>query len=109
MPNNTGRSRAAFPHGCISAQFPAHNVALKGLAIRAGNGASVLFDTEFLRMAAGWTGGYITTRGVVFDGEHENRLSPKEVASSKGDLQNLSWFPGLRADFGPHFGAVTES
>jgi len=43
---------------------------MKGLAIRAGNGASVLFDTELLRMAAGWTGGYITTRGVVFDGEH---------------------------------------
>src|SRR5690242_14805209 len=59
-----------FQGACISAKFPAHNVAMKGLAIRLGNDASVLFDTELLRMAAGWTGGYITTRGVAFDGEH---------------------------------------
>ena len=30
---------------------------MKGLAIRVGNGASVLFDTELVRMAADWTGG----------------------------------------------------
>src|SRR5262245_37512914 len=55
---------------CISANFPSNNTALKGLAIRLGNDAAVLFDTELLRMAAGWTGGYITTHGVAFDGAH---------------------------------------
>ena len=59
-----------FQGACISAKFPGHNVAMKGLAIRVGNNASMLFDTELLRMAAGWTAGYITTRGVAFDGEH---------------------------------------
>ena len=43
---------------------------MKGLAIRVAPEASVLFDTELLRMAAGWTGGYITTHGVAFDGAH---------------------------------------
>jgi hypothetical protein len=59
-----------FQGACISAKFPARNVAMKGIAIRLGNGASVLFDTELLRMAAGWTGDYITTFGVAFDGGH---------------------------------------
>ena len=33
--------------------------ALKGLNIRLGNKAAVCFDTERMRMAAGWTGGFI--------------------------------------------------
>ncbi|HKI72106.1 MAG TPA: DUF6797 domain-containing protein, partial [Verrucomicrobiae bacterium] len=70
--NRSGLLQEDFPFqgACISAKFPGHNVAMKGLAIRVGNDANVLFDTELLRMAAGWTGGYITTKGVAFDGEH---------------------------------------
>ena len=70
--NRSGLLQEDFPFqgACISAKFPGHNVAMKGLAIRVGNDACVLFDTELLRMAAGWTGGYITTRGVAFDGQH---------------------------------------
>ncbi|HUR45587.1 MAG TPA: DUF6797 domain-containing protein, partial [Candidatus Saccharimonadales bacterium] len=59
-----------FQGACISANFPAKNTAMKGLAIRVGNDANVLFDTELLRVAAGWTGGYINTHGVAFDGGH---------------------------------------
>src|SRR5262245_19203506 len=55
---------------CVSASFPAKNTAMKGLAIRLGHEANVLFDTELLRMAAGWTGGYIDTEGVAFAGAH---------------------------------------
>src|SRR5262245_33616083 len=55
---------------CVSASFPVKNTAMKGLAIRLGNEANMLFDTELLRMAAGWTGGYIDTEGVAFDGAH---------------------------------------
>ncbi|MFM7554765.1 MAG: DUF6797 domain-containing protein, partial [Verrucomicrobiota bacterium] len=61
-----------FQGACISASFPAKNTAMKGLAIRlpgAAN-ANMLFDTDLCRMAAGWTGGYINTRGVTFDGSH---------------------------------------
>src|SRR5438552_1600962 len=39
-----------FQGACISANFPAKNVALKGLAIRVAPDANVLFDTELLRM-----------------------------------------------------------
>jgi hypothetical protein len=61
-----------FQGACISANFPSDNVAMKGLAIRVApeGAANVLFDTDLLRMAAGWTGGYITTKGVAFDGGH---------------------------------------
>ena len=59
-----------FQGACISAKAPEKNVAMKGIAIRVGNGASMLFDTDLLRVAAGWTGEYITTTGVTFDGGH---------------------------------------
>ncbi len=59
-----------FQVACIGAQFPKENIAMKGIAIRLGNEANMVFDTDLLRMCAGWTGGYITTRGVVFDGAH---------------------------------------
>src|SRR5690349_16052521 len=55
---------------CISAEFPKNNTALKGHALRLKHDANVLFDTDLLRLAAGWTGGYITTHGVAFDGAH---------------------------------------
>ncbi len=61
-----------FQGACINAKFPAGNTAMKGLAIRVGNDASVLFDTDLCRLAAGWTGGYISTHGVVYDGSHGN-------------------------------------
>ncbi len=61
-----------FQGACINASFPGDNVAMKGIAIRAGNDAAMLFDTDLLRFAAGWTGGFIDTRGVVFDGGHGN-------------------------------------
>ncbi|MFM1768194.1 MAG: hypothetical protein RJA22_723 [Verrucomicrobiota bacterium] len=59
-----------FQGACINAAWPSNNVAMKGLALRAGPGAHLLFDTDLLRMAAGWTGGFLTTRGVAFDGAH---------------------------------------
>ena len=72
---------------CVSASFPSNNTALKGLAIRLGDDASVLFDTELLRMAAGWTGGYISTHGVAFDGAHgahPHILGTQHFGSSTG-------------------------
>jgi hypothetical protein len=59
-----------FQGACIGAKFPAKNVAMKGFAIRVGNDANVLWDTDLLRMAAGWTGGYISGNGVVYNGSH---------------------------------------
>jgi hypothetical protein len=81
-----------FQGACISANFPSNNIALKGLAIRvgAGDAANVLFDTDLLRMAAGWTGGYISTRGVAFDGGHGSH--PGIVGEQKfGTRQGPGW------------------
>ncbi|MBI1841095.1 MAG: hypothetical protein HYR88_09620 [Verrucomicrobia bacterium] len=73
-PSKPGLIQDDFPFqgACVGASYPSNNVAMKGLAIHLGppNTASALFDTELLRMAAGWTGGFITTHGVAFDGAH---------------------------------------
>jgi cytochrome c2 len=67
-----------FLTASIEAPSPRTNIAYKGLAIRlpgspdasSGAGAAVLFDTDLLRYAAGWTGEFVALKGVVFDGEH---------------------------------------
>jgi hypothetical protein len=48
---------------------PADN-AMKGIAIKLGNDASVCFDTDLLRVSAGWTGGYMNFVGTTFNGAH---------------------------------------
>ena len=65
-----------FLTASIAAPQPAGNLAYKGIAIQLGRAGdrpakgAMLFDTDLLRYAAGWTGGYVALRGVVFDGEH---------------------------------------
>jgi mono/diheme cytochrome c family protein len=65
-----------FLTASIEAPAPRTNLAYKGLAIPVGRAAgggrteAVLFDTDLLRYAAGWTGGFVALKGVVFDGEH---------------------------------------
>ncbi len=59
-----------FTGACITAKFPGQNVAHKGLALILENEAFLCFDTDLLRMSAGWTGNYITAKGVAYDGGH---------------------------------------
>lgn len=88
-----------FTTACIGAQFPSNNVAYKGIAIRVSPEATMLWDTDLLRYAAGWTGGYITTTGVAFDaahGKHPNLNGDQKfgtihgpgVAGSDGDFSD---------------------
>ena len=54
----------------------------KGIAIKLGNDeGGILFDTELCRWAGGWTGGFVTYKGVVFDGAHGPNPSPAKGAS----------------------------
>jgi len=79
-----------FQGACITAKGPSNNVAMKGFAIRVGNDANMLWDTDLLRMAAGWTGGYITGKGVVYDGGHGQH--PAIVGEQKfGTKQGPGW------------------
>jgi hypothetical protein len=77
------------------------NVVLKGIAIKLGkpgDQANVIFDTELLRYAAGWTGGFIDYHGVAFDGAHgvspsiEGTIGfqtkPDRGATSNGDFHD---------------------
>src|SRR3954447_19436059 len=61
-----------FQTACIGTKFPAGNIAYKGLTIKLGNDAYMCFDTDLLRMAAGWTGNYLNFDGVTFSGSHGN-------------------------------------
>ena len=59
-----------FQKACIGAKFPGKNDANKGIAIRLGTNAAMCFDQDLLRWSAGWTGGFISSKGVTFDGSH---------------------------------------
>ncbi len=59
-----------FLKACIGAKFPGKNDANKGIAIRLGTNAAICFDQDLLRWSAGWTGGFVSTKGVTFDGSH---------------------------------------
>ena len=54
----------------------------KGIAVKLGADArgAMLFDTECVRMAGGWTGGWIKLKGVVFDGGHGPNPGPIDKA-----------------------------
>ena len=58
----------------IKAPIPSGNNALKGIAIKVGSDpekpAAVCFDTDLLRVSAGWTGGFLKLYGTPFDGSH---------------------------------------
>ncbi|MEA3210835.1 MAG: hypothetical protein QOE70_3892 [Chthoniobacter sp.] len=94
------------------------SAANKGIAVKLGNAeAAALFDTETVRMAGGWTGGWVKLKGVAFDGGHGPNPSPVDNASvyfqnnpgpgwSKGDDFNdprkLPTGPGAaKVPFGP--------
>ncbi len=58
------------------------SAANKGIAIKLGKegNAAMVFDTDLLRMAGGWTGGYLKYTGVVFDGAHGPNPKPPAEA-----------------------------
>ena len=54
----------------------------KGMAIQLGaKEGCMLFDTDLCRWAGGWTGGYITYKGVIFDGAHGPNASAAKGAN----------------------------
>jgi hypothetical protein len=54
----------------------------KAIAVELGKDeGALLFDTETLRMAGGWTGGWVRRQGVAFDGKHGPNPAPPEGAA----------------------------
>src|SRR4051812_24525638 len=58
------------------------NWVLKGTLVRLDKEkqAYALYDTEMMRVAAVWTGGFIDGKGVVFDGDHHQTPGPAKSA-----------------------------
>ena len=67
-----------FLSASIQADYPADNMTYKGVAVKLGkvkiNGeeqdASICFDTQLMRMSAGWTGGFLHLKNVAYTGDH---------------------------------------
>lgn len=45
-------------------------VTTKAITVKVGNNAAVCFDTNMVRYAGGWTGGWLKLMGTPFDGTH---------------------------------------
>src|SRR5262245_26396065 len=95
-----------FLSGTISAPVPKGNVAIKGIAVRLGDDGGVLFDTELLRVAGGWTGGFLTLVGTPYDGAHGPHPSARGRAvfgtrPGPGWAQGTSFGDPRAIPFGP--------
>lgn len=97
-----------FLSATVGAPAPKDNVTLKGIAIRLGTGdeAAVLFDTELLRLAAAWTGGYLQLTGTPYDGAHGGhpRIRGTQVQGTRpgpGVARAGSWADPRPIPYGP--------
>src|SRR5665213_793922 len=67
-----------FLSASILAKQPANNMTYKGVAVKLGKvkvdgketDAAICFDTQLMRVSAGWTGDFLRLRNVAFTGEH---------------------------------------
>ena len=82
------------------------NIAYKGIAIRlagattaAGNEASrnVVFDTDLLRYAGAWSGGFLNMTNVAWDGSHSSHATPAGHIAFTG-RQSPGWAHPARPD-----------
>ena len=91
--------QADFPYtkAAVRTQFPKNNVANKGMAIIVGREAFMCFDTDLLRWAAGWTGGYITEDGVSFKGNHG--ASPRIAGAQKFGNPSIAGWADAKGSF----------
>ncbi len=65
----------------------------KGIAVQLGQQTGgMIFDTDLLRMAGGWTGGFVKHQGVLFDGGHGP--NPRPVEKAKVFFQTNPQSPG---------------
>lgn len=100
-----------FYTGVVRAPVPANNVTPKALAIRLGGNAALVFDTDLLRVAAAWTGPFLTTGGVALNGSHRDQ--PEVAGEQKlGTAPVPGWTDGA-GGFGdprqsPGYGPLPE-
>src|SRR4051812_35934821 len=56
----------------LEAPRPAGNFAYKGIVVplKPDRSAAMAFDTDLLRWSAGWTGGFVDWKNILYDGTH---------------------------------------
>lgn len=61
-----------FVSATVVSSFPNKNTTCKGVAVQVGteDPAHMLFDTQLMRVAAGWTGEFLKLDGVAYSGSH---------------------------------------
>jgi hypothetical protein len=91
-----------FLSASIVAKQPHDNVTIKGIVVSLGasregaDSASIVFDTQLMRIGAAWTGGYLNFDNVAFSGGHGscNRALGEQRF---GTHQGLGW--GIEGNF----------
>ena len=71
--------------------------ASKGVAFHVGNNATMSFDEDLLRWQGAWVGGFISSRGVTFDGSHGGH--PEIVGTQKLGTPMLPAWAGQDGEF----------
>jgi uncharacterized protein DUF6797 len=73
----------AYTINCKTSSNAPDNLVLKGIAIKVGasNEATVCFDTELMRYAAGWTGGFLNISNT-----HLNTYKGSQEAFADGEI-----------------------
>jgi hypothetical protein len=73
----------AYTINCKTSSNAPNNLVLKGIAIKVGvsNEATVCFDTELMRYAAGWTGGFLNISNT-----HLNTYKGSQEAFADGEI-----------------------
>jgi mono/diheme cytochrome c family protein len=76
-----------FQASVMTVPYPAGNTTNKAISIRLPGNAAVAFDTDLLRMSAGWTGGFLSPTGVTFDtshGGHPQMVGEQQFGNAPG-------------------------
>src|SRR6185503_7730074 len=67
-----------FLTAAVTMPWPQNAVTPKGIVLKVGTGA-VCFDTDLLRYAGGWTGGWLDLLGPPFEGSRKPDLRTRPV------------------------------
>ena len=99
-----------FQMAAVTAPKPAGNFTNKGLAVRVGDDAGIVFDIDTLRMSAGWTGGFLNPTGVTFDGSHGGNPTIRgQQIFGNATLPGWSLSPSFEDERAEPFGPIDQS
>jgi len=78
-------------------------VTVRAITVKVGPNASVCFDTNLMRYAAGWTGGWLKLMGTPFDGTHRPPEGSRPAVQGDIVFETSQSTPGWASPQGDFF------